>query len=157
RRQGPLERRGPVELPTILIEDRDPKDIGPLDRADIRLHLAGQAPEERRLAGAVAAKQADLRPRFKVEVEPREQRLAAKLLGDAGRLDELLRLPPGRLEIDADRARRGVAGLHRPQIAHQSLRLGGAGDRLRGPRLRAALEPLDLAANAIGERLLLPG
>ena len=53
------------------------------DRAGVGMLLAGEHPQQRRLAGAVGADQADARPRTELEVRAVEDQPAAEGLGDA--------------------------------------------------------------------------
>ena len=72
--------------------------------------------QQRALAAAVGAEQAELRAGRQHQVEAGEQRPAAERLGDARGGEQLARLPAGGDEVDARRAGRGVAVLQLRQF-----------------------------------------
>ena len=79
------QRRRRVERRPALLEHHHPQPVGPRDRAGVGGDLAGEHAQQRALAAAVGAEQAELRARRQRQVEAGEQRPAAERLGDARR------------------------------------------------------------------------
>ena len=112
--------------------------------------------EQRRLAAAVRADEADARAGRDGEVEVADERAAAERLRQSARDEQLARPARRGQELDAG----GAAGGPRPGVAElldEAARLLDASLRLGGARLRAPPQPLDLAPDGVGERLLVGG
>ena len=118
--------------------------------------VAGEQVEQRRLAAAVRADEADVGAAHDGEVEVADERAAAERLRQSPRDEQLARPAPRGRELDAG----GAAGGSRPgvpELLDQAAGLLDASLRLGGARLRAAPQPLDLAAHRVGQRLLVGG
>ena len=143
-------------LAAMLVEADEPQALGPLDLAGVGLERAGEQVEQRGLAAAVRADEADVGAAHDREIEVADERRPAERLRQAPRHEQLAR-PAARVrELDAG----GPAGGSRPgipQLLDQAASLPDAALRLGGARLRAAPEPLDLAAHRVGQRLLVGG
>ena len=127
------------------------------DRAGVGRQFAGEHAQQRALAAAVGAEQAELAARRQRQVEAGEQRPAAERLGDARRGEQLPRLPAGGDEVDARRPGGGVAVLQLLQLLAPAGGVLDARRCLARPRRGLAAEPLRLAADLVGDRLLPAG
>jgi hypothetical protein len=90
------QHRAAARVAGVLAEVADGEPAGPLDVAGVRRFLADDEPEQRGLAGAVGADQADLLTRVELERGVDEQELRAVLLADVGERDH------GRARAGAD-------------------------------------------------------
>ena len=125
-----------------------------LDRARVGGERAGEELEERALAAAVGAEQAEAHARAQHEVElvERSSRPPQRPCRRRSRRSSRRVCRP-----DAVKAMPGLGGpaavVDRRELVDQLARLGDARLLLGGARLGALAQPGDLAAHAIGERL----
>ena len=96
-----------VARPCSNITTRRPSAC--VDSAGIGHDFAGQDTQQRALAAAVGAEQAELHAGREQQIEVREQRPTAERLGDALGGEQLARLPAGCHEVDARGAGGGIA------------------------------------------------
>ena len=117
---------------------------------------SGQHAQERGLPAAVRSQQAQAYARGEHEVEVAHDRAPVEPLGHAMGLEQALRAPVRAREVDGHgrgagpRVEVGQLFLEPPRLV--DARLG-----LAGSRLRLAREPLDLAAHAVVQGLLVGG
>ena len=150
--QRPRQRHVGVEA-AVLIEDHDAQAGRVLDRALVGRIEAGEHPQHRGLAAAVAAEQPEARARRQHEVEAAHDGPPAQPAGRAAGHHEAARPAIGGGERDA-RGRGARAAVEVDQLVRQAARLVDARLRLARPRLRLAREPVQLAAHAVPQRLL---
>ena len=120
-----------------------------------RLLLAEQHADQRRLAAAVGAEQADADAGAEAQVDPLEDRAPVVSLRDPARLDQAARPRFGGGEVQ----RRGPRQVAAPQLLDLVAERAGAGDaRLLLGRAggRAAPQPLGLAAEGVAQDHLAP-
>ena len=152
-RERAAQALGRIEAAALLLEPDDPQPIGALDLTRVGWQRSRQEIEQRRLAAAVRADQADARAGRDDEVEVADQTPAAERLRQAPRDQQPARPALRRHEVDArggrDPARAAVLQLvdEPGRLLDPSLGLGRA-------CLGAPAQPLDLAAHGIGQRFL---
>ena len=158
RAQRPPQRRRRVERRPALLEHHRPQAVGPRDRAGVGRELAGEHAQQRALAAAVGAEQAELACR--ATGSGRGRRTAAGRRATS-------RCPSA---VSSFRVCRPVATKSMPAAPAAALRYFSSASSARRPaassmrdarlaplgRLLAA-QPLRLAADLVGDRLLLPG
>ena len=156
RAERPRERDGGIEARAVLVEDHDLEGFRVLDRAFVGLLLAGEEAQQRALAAAVRAQQAESRAGTQHQVEPAHDPPLAVAVRDVLRDQQALGPPLRRREVDVDRGRLRA----RVEVAELVLEpLGLVDPRLGLARAGAGLarEPVELAAHAVPERLLVGG
>src|SRR5438270_12790428 len=84
----------------ILVEVDHAQVIGALDLARIRSDLAMQNAQQRSLAAAIRAGQSQPNSRTQNQIEIAKQSPAAELLFESTRLEQVLRAPARRGEVD---------------------------------------------------------
>ena len=152
-----LERRlvRPQHLERVLREVADPQPLAFPARARERREQPRGELDERRLARAVAAEQADARARLDRELDVREHRLAVVagggVLEDEHRVGAARKLAEVEVERRVDVRRRDP--LHPLERLQPALRLARLG-RLRAEAVDERLEVRDLALLPGVERLL---
>ncbi len=120
------------------------------DAARVGLLLAGDHPEQRRLAGAVGADDADDAARRQLEVQVLDQQAVAEALAQTLRLDDQRAQPRAGWNDDLRTARRPVRGLCPKRLERLDARL-----RLCLARARAGADPVQLARQRLLPRRLL--
>ena len=80
--QDVLAQRQPAVARRTLVVQRDLGALGQHELADVDRRLAGQHPQQRRLAGAVAARQRHPVAALELERDPAQQRLAGDVLAE---------------------------------------------------------------------------
>src|SRR5205085_8752693 len=134
----------------VLVEIDGAEPVGLLDGAGVRRQLADDHPQKGGLARAVGAEDAEAHARREQEIEAVDDAVTAERLAQSFADPESLALPLGRREFDARGGdARALAALL--QLADQASGVIDARLRLRRPRLRAAAQPLHLAAHQIGQ------
>ena len=157
RRERALERHGRVEPRAVLVEHHDAQARRVRDRALVRRLLAGEQAQQRALAAAVRAHEAEARAGAEDEVEAaaRSRARRSSCRGPRPRRSRFVLRLGGR---EVDRHRRAArARVEVGELVLQPLRLVDArlGLARAGPGL--AREPVELAAHAVAQRLLVGG
>ena len=141
----------------VLVEHHDLEAVGVHDRARVRRLLAREQAQQRGLAAAVGAEQAEPHPRREHEVEVAHDRALAVAPASGPRR------PPA--AWSGARSRRSRCP-RRPireresrsaELVLQPLGLVDAGLGLARARPRLARQPVELAAHAVAQRLLVGG
>ena len=129
-----------VEARARLVDIAELHGVADPQLARVGRLLAGDHPEQRRLAGAVRADHADDPGRRQREREVLEQQPVAEALRDVLRLDHDVAEPRPRRNVDLD-----LVEAHRVLVREQFLVGAEARFRLRMPCLRRQAHPLELA------------
>ncbi len=151
-REGAAERKIGIEF-AVLLEGDDAQGVRFADFAAVGLKITLQQTEQRGLAAAVGAHQADAHSRGDGEVEIFEKGAAADGVGDAGQIDEPLGLAIRRGEINFGGGGTGP-GIQRREFANHSVRFIDARLGFRGSRFGAAAQPGDFRVDAVREGVL---
>ena len=105
RAERPRQRDGGIEARAVLVEDHDLEGFRVLDRACVGLLLAGEQTQQRALAAAVRAQQAESRAGPEHQVEPAHDPPLAVAVPDVLGDQQALRPPLRGREVDVDRGR----------------------------------------------------
>ena len=156
RRQRAPQRHSLLQL-AHLREVDDTQRLCLLDRPRRWLQLAGQQPQQRRLAAAIRSHQPHTHAVRDEKIQPLHNLLLVRGRTKTQRhilkLHQPLRLPVGRRKIDS-RRRRLRPLVHVAQLPNQVVCVVDAGLRLGRPRLRPAPQPLHLNLHAVLQRIL---
>jgi hypothetical protein len=155
RRERALEAQGGIERVALLLEHDDLQVVRALDLPRVGRQHAFEHLEEGRLAAAVGPEQPQPHPRRQREVQVAHDRLAPELLAQPARGQEPPRPPAGGGQLDARRGPGlGVARTRLRQLVDLAMRFLDARLGLGRARARLAAQPLDLAVDDVGQRLL---
>ncbi len=157
RGQGAPQGHRAVERLAALLEEDGAQEGGALDFPVVRFEMPGEKRQQRRLAAAVRPQDAQPRAGRQRQADAVQDLLAFEGLAEFAGDEQLLGLAAGGGEVDAGGDRCRGAGLDLGQLVEEAVGLLDARLRLRGARLGAAAQPLQLAPRAVGERLLVLG